>query len=742
MRYTDGREVPGFVVGAPLAVRGVGPYELYQLFPLDTEQETLTLVRNATAVAGLFIILGPGGPGDAGHLHDRRPGPRGGAHGPTVLVRAPRGPDAGPGAGRPGPAGGELQRDGRDPAVPDRRAGDAVLGPAAVRRRCLPRAAHTPDHGPHGGRPAPRQAPRAAPRRGPGRGAAAEPAQPVRGPPGRPVGDLAPGLRRPSSWTTRRSTCAAMAERVAGALEPLSPRSSTARWRWSGSTAWSCPCDAPRVERILANLVSNALEHGMGRPVVVEVMQEDDEAQLAVTDQGVGLTQQEITQVFTRFWRADPSRVRRVGGHRTGPVDRPRRCTGPRRDVVRVRSPRTRARPSRCACPWLPRGWTSDDGTDPHPPYAPGPPPRPGPHARGPGARSAARGPRCGRLHGLAACAAVPTSGPIEQGPVVDAGESSQFIRVIAAPPSVGAQPRPRSCGGSSRPNASLEPDHAIARRYLTARGGRSWDADAATTVYEQSSLKLSEGKDGTIMARLAINDRLDDEGTLDPVDPAVDGEDRLHPRAGRGRRLGGPPVAHLRPAAGDPGQRRRPAAGLPAAPGPLPLDPQQRPGPRRPAAARRRPEPAHGPGRTGPLRSRRVAGTGRAHRRASRDHPGAGSRAGEQRRRPGGAHRRGPGGHRHPAPGPCRPADVDPHPAARGDGSPPAGRGRALRRARGPELMDRSVWQSRSPDTPHNRAQRGRAGPLLRPRRSGPRPRHRAGKHRIAAHGPRRRGR
>ena len=41
MRYTDGREVPGFVVGAPLAVRGVGPYELYQLFPLDTEQETL-----------------------------------------------------------------------------------------------------------------------------------------------------------------------------------------------------------------------------------------------------------------------------------------------------------------------------------------------------------------------------------------------------------------------------------------------------------------------------------------------------------------------------------------------------------------------------------------------------------------------------------------------------------------------------------------------------------------------------
>ena len=121
---------------------------------------------------------------------------------------------------------------------------------------------------------------------------------------------------------------------------------------------------------------------------------------------------------------------------------------------------------------------------------------------------------------GLAACAAVPTSGPIEQGPVVDAGESSQFIRVIAAPPSVGASPT-EIVGGFFEANASLESDHAIARRYLTPEASGAWDPDAATTVYQQSSLKLSEGKDGTITARLAVNNRLDDEGTLDPVDPA-----------------------------------------------------------------------------------------------------------------------------------------------------------------------------------------------------------------------------
>ena len=99
---------------------------------------------------------------------------------------------------------------------------------------------------------------------------------------------------------------------------------------------------------------------------------------------------------------------------------------------------------------------------------------------------------------GLAACAGVPTSGPIEQGPVVDAGESSQFIRVIAAPPSVGASPT-EIVRGFFEANASLESDHAIARRYLTPEAAATWDPDAATTVYQQSSLKLSERKDGSI---------------------------------------------------------------------------------------------------------------------------------------------------------------------------------------------------------------------------------------------------
>ena len=143
---------------------------------------------------------------------------------------------------------------------------------------------------------------------------------------------------------------------------------------------------------------------------------------------------------------------------------------------------------------------------------------RPGRSARSRAAWAASAAAAC---LALVACTAVPTSGPIEEGPVVDAGDSPQFIRVIAAPPSVGASPT-EIVRGFLEANASLESDHAIARRYLTPAAAGAWDPSASTTVYEQSSLTLSEGPDGGITAGLSINNRLDEAGSLDPVDPAA----------------------------------------------------------------------------------------------------------------------------------------------------------------------------------------------------------------------------
>jgi two-component system sensor histidine kinase MtrB len=76
--------------------------------------------------------------------------------------------------------------------------------------------------------------------------------------------------------------------------------------------------DARRVERILRNLVGNAIEHGQGCPVEITLAANRSAAAVTVRDRGVGLSTAEAQRVFDRFWRADPSRVRTVGGSGLG----------------------------------------------------------------------------------------------------------------------------------------------------------------------------------------------------------------------------------------------------------------------------------------------------------------------------------------------------------------------------------------------------------------------------------------
>jgi two-component system, OmpR family, sensor histidine kinase MtrB len=77
------------------------------------------------------------------------------------------------------------------------------------------------------------------------------------------------------------------------------------------------PCvaqgDVRRIERIVRNLMVNAIEHGEGRDVVVTAAAGGDAAAIAVRDHGVGLRPGEATMVFNRFWRADPARARTTG---------------------------------------------------------------------------------------------------------------------------------------------------------------------------------------------------------------------------------------------------------------------------------------------------------------------------------------------------------------------------------------------------------------------------------------------
>ncbi|MGI8701831.1 MAG: MtrAB system histidine kinase MtrB [Nocardioidaceae bacterium] len=72
--------------------------------------------------------------------------------------------------------------------------------------------------------------------------------------------------------------------------------------------------DARRVERIVRNLVVNALQYGEGSDVEITVAAQPDSVSVVVRDHGVGLKPGEETLVFNRFWRADPARTRTRGG--------------------------------------------------------------------------------------------------------------------------------------------------------------------------------------------------------------------------------------------------------------------------------------------------------------------------------------------------------------------------------------------------------------------------------------------
>src|SRR5690606_33467388 len=105
-----------------------------------------------------------------------------------------------------------------------------------------------------------------------------------------------------------------LAEDVIGQMLPLADeRGSELRLVAPGGYS-PVEMDPRRVRRVLRNLVGNAIEHGVGRPVVVTVDSNQYAVAVGVRDFGLGMTKQDAERVFDRFWRADPSRQRTIGG--------------------------------------------------------------------------------------------------------------------------------------------------------------------------------------------------------------------------------------------------------------------------------------------------------------------------------------------------------------------------------------------------------------------------------------------
>lgn len=76
--------------------------------------------------------------------------------------------------------------------------------------------------------------------------------------------------------------------------------------------------DPRRIERVVRNLVMNAVEHGEGRPIDITVAGDDHSVAVVVRDHGIGMSPADAARVFDRFWRADPARARTTGGSGLG----------------------------------------------------------------------------------------------------------------------------------------------------------------------------------------------------------------------------------------------------------------------------------------------------------------------------------------------------------------------------------------------------------------------------------------
>jgi len=79
----------------------------------------------------------------------------------------------------------------------------------------------------------------------------------------------------------------------------------------------TAPADDAKLRQLVANLVSNALNHtpaGTPLEIAVGTRRSEGLAVLEVRDHGPGVDPQKARKVFERFYRADPSRARGAGG--------------------------------------------------------------------------------------------------------------------------------------------------------------------------------------------------------------------------------------------------------------------------------------------------------------------------------------------------------------------------------------------------------------------------------------------
>jgi len=311
LRLSDGSSGPGFIVGAPLLVPGLGRYELYLLHPLAEEQATLTLVASAAAGVGVLLagavsllawvtarqVVSPVrvaaraaqrlGEGD---LTSRVP-----VHGEDDLAVL---------AGSFNTMADQMQAQITRLESLSQLQQRFVADVSHELRTPLTTMQMAADviHAARGSLPP-----------GPARSAELLGAEMDR------FRALLADLLEISRFDAGAAELAAsridLRDLVAGTADSLRGLAGAhgVILCCDGESA-VVTADGRRIDRIIRNALTNAIEHAAGRPVTLTTARGPRVAAVRIRDEGVGLTDAEAARVFDRFWRGDRARVRTIGG--------------------------------------------------------------------------------------------------------------------------------------------------------------------------------------------------------------------------------------------------------------------------------------------------------------------------------------------------------------------------------------------------------------------------------------------
>ncbi|MEY2778668.1 MAG: hypothetical protein RL008_764 [Actinomycetota bacterium] len=311
IKYLDGRNIPGLVVGAPIQINNVGTYSLFLLFPLDKEEETIGIIRSAVLATGIFLIFGllilvwyltrsvlapvrktanAAEKLRMGLLNERVP-----VSGEDDLAKL---------AGSFNSMAASIQQQ---------------IGQLEQMSRLQKRFVSDVSHELRTPLTTVRMA----------ADVLYESRDQYTGETARAAELLSTQIERfeillsqlleisrfdagVADLSLSSINIRDLIEKTADSLSNLLAKQETPVV--ITGTAPNIDLDQRRIERVLRNLISNASEYGEGKPIEVEIGSDDDAIAVVVKDKGAGLKPGESSLVFNRFWRADPARARTTGG--------------------------------------------------------------------------------------------------------------------------------------------------------------------------------------------------------------------------------------------------------------------------------------------------------------------------------------------------------------------------------------------------------------------------------------------